>query len=175
MKKISSQGGATLLIGLMFLLLLTVIGLSASNVSIMQERMAGNVSQSNVALQQAERTLRAVEQSLVNHMEGGVGGLGYSPPSWKGMGLERNDCSLSGYDLAGSDKWKDHSATGGEYIVVDLRGYVDGSGTPYGSACRPMSESGGAAVSEYYLVAARSTGPDGSADSIVQSIFYWSL
>lgn len=175
MKQFSAQRGVALLIGLMFLLLLTVIGLSASNVSIMQERMAGNVSQANIALQQAESTLRAVEQRLVNHIQGGAGGLGYVPPSWKEVGLEQNDCTLSHYNLAGSDQWKDDGATGGKYIVVDLRGFVDASGMPYGSACRPMSESGGAAVSDYYLVAARSTGPDGSADSIVQSIFYWSL
>ena len=34
--------GAALFVGLMLLLILTLLGLSASNVSIMQERMASN-------------------------------------------------------------------------------------------------------------------------------------
>ena len=55
------QQGAALFVSLMFLIILTLIGLSAANVGIMQERMAGNVRETNVAFQNAEATLREVE------------------------------------------------------------------------------------------------------------------
>ena len=56
---LSHQRGAALFVALMFLIILTVVGLSAANVSVMQERMAGNVRETNEAFQEAEATLRA--------------------------------------------------------------------------------------------------------------------
>jgi len=58
---VSRQRGAALFISLMFLILLTLIGLSAANVGILQERMAGNVRESNIAFQTAEAALRGIE------------------------------------------------------------------------------------------------------------------
>lgn len=168
---IHSQRGVALFVGLMFLLVLTLLGLSASQGSIMQERMAGNVSDANVAFQRAEGTLRLIEERLIRHIEGGTGALGYMPPTWDEIGLSRNDCTMSGFTWEGSGWWKG-TADGGEYIVIDLSDYMD-SGLPYGSSCRPLSESGGATAGEYYLLAARSAGPSGTSESVVQSIFYW--
>ncbi|MEE4331535.1 MAG: PilX N-terminal domain-containing pilus assembly protein, partial [Wenzhouxiangella sp.] len=66
--------GVTLLIGLMILLVLIILGLTSSNVSMMQERMAGNFRESNLAFQAAEDTLREIEMRLQG-MGGGTGGL----------------------------------------------------------------------------------------------------
>lgn len=168
---IATQRGAALFVGLMLLLILTVLGLSTSNVSIMQERMAGNVADSNVAFQEAERTLRSIEQRLTQYVMGGSGGLGYVPPTWEDTGLERNDCTMSGYDWS-SVGWQDAPDTGGQFVVVDLSDYVDG-GMPYGSACRPVSEAGMNTAGEYFLIVARAFSPTGTSESIVQSIFFW--
>ena len=167
----NQQRGVALIVGLLFLLILTVLGLSASQGSIMQERMAGNVADANVAFQQAERTLRRVEQRVVQHIMGGAGGLGYMPPTWNETGMERNDCTMSGFDW-GAASWRTDAATGGEFFVVDLSDYMVGS-MPYGSSCRPPADSGGAAAGEYYLMAARGEGLTGTTESVVQSIFFW--
>lgn len=170
---IHSQRGVALFVGLMLLLILTVLGLSSSNVTIMQERMAGNVSETNIAFQQAERTLRATEQRLMAYVMGGVDGLDTAPPTWEDTGLDRHDCTMSGFNWA-SASWKTDSATGGEYLVVDLSDYVEGTLT-YGSACRPVSEVGLNTAGEYYLIVARASSPSGTSESILQSIFFWPI
>ena len=58
------QGGAVLLVSLVFLLLLTVIGLSAIQSSTLQERMAGNANDVNTAFQSAEAGIREAEVIL---------------------------------------------------------------------------------------------------------------
>lgn len=171
MPTIRKQSGATLFVGLMFLLILTILGLSSSNTAIMQERMAGNVADSNVAFQQAERTLREIEDRLKTYVTGGSGGLGYVPPTWEETGLDRNDCTMSGYNW-GSPGWRDAPSTDGQYLVVDLSDYMVG-GTPYGSSCRPVSEAEMNTAGEYFLIVARAVSPTGTSESIVQSIFFW--
>lgn len=175
MPAIGRQSGATLFVGLMFLLILTILGLSSSNVAIMQERMAGNVSESNVTFQEAERTLREAEDRLKRHVSGGAGGLGFVPPTWEETGLDRSDCTMSAVNWSspsGNLSWQDAPSTDGQYMVVDLSDYMSG-GIPYGSSCRPVSESGMNTAGEYFLVVARADGATGTTESIVQTIFFW--
>ena len=58
------QRGAVLAISLMFLVVLTVIGLGGMSVSSLDERMAGNMRNSDIALQAAESVLREAETWL---------------------------------------------------------------------------------------------------------------
>jgi len=60
-KSQSSQHGAVLIIGLIMMLLLTIIGLASIRGSDLQERMAGNMRDRNLAFQSAEAGLRAGE------------------------------------------------------------------------------------------------------------------
>ncbi len=60
----SQQTGSALIISLVFLLLLTVLGLSAMQSSTLQEKMAGNAAEKNRAFQLAEAALRAGELSV---------------------------------------------------------------------------------------------------------------
>ncbi|WP_439859700.1 pilus assembly PilX family protein [Pseudomonas sp. MBLB4136] len=62
---IRSQQGAVLIIALVMLLLLTIIGLSSMRGTSLQESMAGNMRDNNVALQAAEAALRDGE-NIVN-------------------------------------------------------------------------------------------------------------
>ena len=59
-----SQRGVALVIALVFLLILTILGITAMQTATMQERMSGNVRARNVALQAAEVALRAGEREL---------------------------------------------------------------------------------------------------------------
>jgi Tfp pilus assembly protein PilX len=58
------QTGVALIIGLVMLLLLTIIMLSAMRVTSLEERMAGNLRNQNIALQAAESALREAETRI---------------------------------------------------------------------------------------------------------------
>lgn len=59
-----NQSGAVLIIGLVFLVLLTMIGMTAMQVTTMQEKMAANARDRDLAFQNAEAGLRNGEVYL---------------------------------------------------------------------------------------------------------------
>lgn len=72
MKKLSTQTflrhgqhGAALIIGLIFLVLLTLIGVTAMQSTTLQEKMAGNMRERDRAFQGAESALRIAEISVM--------------------------------------------------------------------------------------------------------------
>jgi type IV pilus assembly protein PilX len=161
----------------MFLIILTVIGLSAANVGVLQERMAGNVRETNEAFQEAEATLREIEQALSSCIVGAAGCPLGAIPIWdeatSALGLERNACTLEGVGVTPDDwPWQTAPQTGNEYVVVALTNAGVGGGI-FGSACRPMTELNDTALEEYFIVAARATGPQGLGEVVVQSVYFW--
>lgn len=62
------QSGSVLILSLVVLLVLTLLGLSGMNTTIMQERMAGNVQEMNSAFQAAEAGLRDGEADVANNV-----------------------------------------------------------------------------------------------------------
>jgi type IV pilus assembly protein PilX len=60
----SHQSGAVLIISLIVLLLLTLIGASSIQTTSLEEKMAGNLRDRNLAFQAAESALNAAEASL---------------------------------------------------------------------------------------------------------------
>lgn len=167
--RINSEKGAALFIALVLLLILTVLGLSSSNVSIMQERMAGNVAQYNQAFQLAESGLREIESRIYNGicLGGGSGGLGVIPNK-QSLGLDPNDCILDGLATPSSD-WSlvpDSPQPGGEgwmrYFVAEL--------PP--NRCREMASSkeGNPLSGKAFVVLTSGRAPAGQSEAIVQSI-----
>lgn len=59
------QKGITLIVGLIPLLVMTMLGLTAVQVTTQQERMAGNLRDRNIAFQAAESALREGESALI--------------------------------------------------------------------------------------------------------------
>ncbi|GEM_PF-1135106 len=175
-----NQKGAVLFISLMFLIILTLIGISAANVSIMQERMAGNVRETNDAFLRAERTLRAIEDQLTAAAtgSGGFGSIPIWPEVLTSLSMTRvSDCTLQEPEI---DTWPWQTFTetingetiSTEFIVVSLTDFELG-GVVYSSPCRPMNEANPTPSAQYYLIAARAQGDAGVGDVVVQSIFYW--
>lgn len=62
--KTVKQRGSALFISLMLLIVMTLIGVTAMQTTVMQERMAGNVRDNNLAFQAAEAALRDGEEFL---------------------------------------------------------------------------------------------------------------
>lgn len=58
------ERGITLVVTLLFLLLLTILGITAMNTSGLQEKMAGNLRDQDTALQAAESALRGGEDRM---------------------------------------------------------------------------------------------------------------
>lgn len=61
-----TQRGASLLISLIFLLIMAMLGVAVANVTTLQERMAGNTRDRDLALQAAEVALLDAEDRLVD-------------------------------------------------------------------------------------------------------------
>jgi hypothetical protein len=59
-----AQKGATLLVALVMLLVMTIIGISSMHNSTLEERMAGNVKEQYRAFQAAEMGMRAAEKAI---------------------------------------------------------------------------------------------------------------
>lgn len=59
------QQGAALLTGLIFLVILTLLGISAARMAGLEERMSGNMRDRSLAMQAAEMTLRNAEQDIL--------------------------------------------------------------------------------------------------------------
>jgi type IV pilus assembly protein PilX len=67
------ERGAVLFVSLVFLVLITLLALTATSTSILQERMTGGVHNSQLALMGAETTLRGAEWSIWNKSNGAAG------------------------------------------------------------------------------------------------------
>jgi type IV pilus assembly protein PilX len=75
-----SQRGATLIIALIFMVILALLGANVAGTTVLQERMAGNVRNKDLAFQAAEYALRDAEANRTdgnNWMDGpwGAGGV----------------------------------------------------------------------------------------------------
>lgn len=93
------QHGIALVIALVFLLLLTIIGVTAMNTTTMQERMAGNARDRNAAFQVTEATLRVAEEEIrdgANTAQSHVHDEGEGP-DWQNL-----DCGSSDVTTADS-------------------------------------------------------------------------
>lgn len=77
------QGGAVLVVGLVFLTLMTLIGVTAYSVATQEERMAGNARDRLRALEAAELALRACENRL--RLMTAAEALAYPPGSYTEM------------------------------------------------------------------------------------------
>ena len=62
---INTQRGMTLIIALIFLLILTMLGVTAMQSTVVEERIAGNTRDKDTAFQSAEAGLRAGEAYLL--------------------------------------------------------------------------------------------------------------
>lgn len=60
------ERGASLIVALIFLVIMAMLGITVANVTNLEERMAGNTRDRDLALQAAEAALRDAEVRLVN-------------------------------------------------------------------------------------------------------------
>ena len=103
----SRQLGATLLVAMIFLVILTLLGLSAMRVTTLEERMSGNARDHDLAFQAAESGLLSAEQYLYNS-DGSVKSIGSFVPA----------CTLGLCAQGSKPDWKTYDWAGGSSHVV---------------------------------------------------------
>jgi type IV pilus assembly protein PilX len=175
--KPSRQKGATLFTALIFLIMLSLLGVSAAQMSVLEERMSGNTRNRDLAFQAAEAALEHVEHNLsigdnirslipapANSTSGTIAGPGLrainvclpnSADYWNGSGVA--DCGGTTQQYAWSSttaRTPTHSlnqvASQPQYVVERFPN--DGT-------------------TEKYRVTARGVGGDSAAVVILQAMF----
>ena len=172
------QHGSALIASLFVLIVLILLALMVMNMSLMQERMAGNVRESNQAFQGAEATMREIETRLLQVAAGGTGGLG-PIPLWSVVAAATpSDCTLSapaGWADWTAAPWETAPDTGNPYLVYELSDLMMVGGVPRGNPCRPIQgarTAGQEDIGSQYLIVTRAQGPGGVGEVILQSIFW---
>ena len=170
------ERGAVLVISLLLLLVMTLLGLGASQSTRLQERMAGNQRDQEVALQGAEASLRAAE-ALLSPLRATV--VTCRNPSASCDAYEMQtlvDGSNVALDLANqADAWwnqfgRDYAAAASLTNVATTPEFVN----ERVAEARDVLSVGGPGldvVRDFYRATARSTGVTDTAQVVIQSTY----
>ena len=108
---LKKQKGAVLIIAMMLLLILTVLGVSVMENSVVEERLASNAFDRNIAFQAAEAALREAEEWIQSQAA--------MPPNtvaFAGSGSQIADLNMASWWDGYDDNWLD----GNEVHIVDI-------------------------------------------------------
>jgi type IV pilus assembly protein PilX len=168
-----TQRGAIMVVSLLLLLVMTVLALSASQTTTLQERMAGNARDTDLALQAGEAGLRDAEVTLATLAGTGTSGKPDDCDVTSSCNIKQRDINFKPDFARGDTFWKDNTRQyGGDeqqisdvisdpLIYTEKRGEVRDSlstGTPGGSG------------TAYYTHTVRAKGGTDTATVVLQSV-----
>lgn len=164
----AAQGGVALVVALILLLVVTLVGLAAVRGTIMQQKMASNLYDREVAFQSAEAAIRAAialvptTPTIIarNCQAGGVTCLPnpFNDPSLQSSWIH----NVSTGTAAGSFTASAVAASQPQYVVENMGNWANGqtnTGTNQTANCRNYGAQGCSATTVYYRVTARSGDP----------------
>lgn len=175
------QAGMSLFPALMFLLVLAVIGVSALNSTLMQEKMVSNTRDTNLAFQAAESGLRDAEADVVKNVGAGTvfsascsSGLCTPPSTWPtpsssdiSKAIDWNNAALTrGYGAYTAAPTLSDVAAQPQYVIEKLSTLPVGPGGSVGIGVS-APHSGGSA----YRLTVLATGARPETQVILQSTF----
>jgi type IV pilus assembly protein PilX len=174
------QTGGVLLVALVFLVALTLIGLTAMQGTTMEERMASNSRQVDVAFQAAEAALRDGEADLLNNSPTGynsscnnglcitstTGTPVWQSAAWGTTGVRTYGQYTGNSPLAGANGTT-LLPQEPQYIIEQLPVV-----SPPGNDLSSPDSYGSQATIQYYRITAWGVGTDDSTISMVQSIYF---
>lgn len=170
----SRQRGITLILSLIFLLLLTILGVTAINMSTLQEKMSGNLRDQDVAFQAAESALRdgelAVNQIWLTGKPTPIS-VSSCPSATIGCAWDTgttdplNDVwwNASKKEYGGSGKQLSETTVDPTYVIEHLATVAD-SGHRGDKYAAPSGM-------EYYRITARGQGTTPLSESILESTY----
>mgnify|MGYP003385910985 FL=1 len=163
-----SQQGVALVVSLVMLLVMSLLAVSSMNTTVLEEKMAGNYKDRNMAFQAAEAGLRAGETFLrttpvLPLFDGTIAGL-YQPTS---SGLPRWNEGVVTWSAAGEVKTYPASTLSDissppVYIIEELAPIKDAGGS---------LEAGVALERRYYRITSRAVGGTDTAVVMLQSTY----
>jgi type IV pilus assembly protein PilX len=164
----SRERGAVLVTSMLLLLVLTIIGVTVMQMSRMQERMAGNSRDVNLAFQASEAGLRGAEEFIDN--------LDARPVSCATEACNfRLDGSITGnVGLKDQAWWDDNSHDYGLEAMENLAEPPQTLVEELGSVRTDGDIQAGQGEEDtrwFYQVSSRSTGGSGQAEVVLQSTF----
>ena len=171
------QRGASLVIALMFLIVLTILGLVSVRSSTLQERMAGNDRDRAIAFEAAEAALRDAEVDILANLTPAdpfdaacTAGLctpaTVATPNWRQVAWDDADSRAYGAASGAGDYPIDDVAQPPRYIVELLPDLPSGAGNSLNANAR-SSTSGGTA----YRITARGWGRRDTTQVMLQSVY----
>jgi len=163
---INRQKGVVLVVSLIMLLLLTIIGLTGTQVTSLEEKMTGNSRNQNLAFQSAESALRAGEAVLTQAVlpvftASGANGLYLESATSPN---ENDNWAIFNVASYSANTLTDVAATP-QYIIQQMD-----SGDTSASGSSSL-DAGSYSASDMYRVTARAVGGTVSAVVVVQSIY----
>lgn len=160
----SRQQGVVLITGLIFLVMMTLLGVTAMQMTVLEEKMAGNLRDENLAFQAAEAALREgelfLEQITLPAFDGANGLYHHAshpapdPIAWSGWTTSGRTTSANIQGVASQPR----------YIIEQLVSIPMGSG---GS----IQQSATSLTSNMYRVTARGVGGTETAVVVLQSVY----
>ena len=180
MNRINQQRGAVLIISLIMLLLLTLIGVSGTQATGLEEKMAGNMRDETLAFEAAETALRAGESIVKLNPpafsvgSNGTGGTGLyttvgtdarSSGYWQTVDWNSNTAvaAYSGGSLS-------HIKSAPRYIVEELPSSTSTSTTTNTNGSFEAGTPSNSQTVSWYRITARGTGGSDNAVVMLQSI-----
>ena len=179
--------GSALVISLIILLLMTLIGITSMNTSIMEERMAGNMHNRNLAFQAAESALRkgeawiAAQTTLPDVSTDGSSGIwkvGAPDPDlglvnnlawWQESTRDGSWWTSNAVANSGADRILD--ADGNDTVVAAQPAYVIEELPPVSGSLEAGLPVDNKDI--YLQVTSRGVGGDGTAVVLLQSTYKW--
>jgi type IV pilus assembly protein PilX len=160
------EAGAALITGLIFLVMLTLIAVTAMQSTTLEERMAGNARSRDAAFQAAEAAVRAAEVVL----------SGASVPAFNGSKVGYYAQLANG---AAADYWKDTHNWGSQSVLYagtltgakEARFVVEALPANLGSGGDDSLVAKALSGGEIYRITARGVGADGTSSVILQTTF----
>jgi type IV pilus assembly protein PilX len=182
-----SERGAVLILAMIFLLLLTIVAISTTGRSLLQERMAGAMRNAQQAEASAENALRGAEWNIFNgtgnvacYNSSNAGSVSAKVTAFRASSVWITDGAT---EYKGAGVSKDYSATATDpalstavlatnpWYIVELLGQdlPPGSGT---STAKEAGSSGTPSAKFYlYRITARATGGSPNTIRVVESTF----
>ncbi len=188
-----TQQGAVLVIALIMLLALTLLGTTAVQTTVMQERMAGNVLDRTQAFQHSESLARSTEADLKRAGVTATAAALKHPPAALVRRLMQGDCSALRFvgDPELASYWNTIESTSPDgqnrpqrVLLMPVPEPGGASGGPLAPMCIPMGEeiansanaAGGgggqyARLGNFFWVVAHARSPSDTAGVTVQTLY----
>lgn len=173
----SRQQGASLLVVLILLLVMTLLGLAILRSTLMQERMSANLYDRSLSFQSAETALREAEARIKQSELSGVrlgfdcSVVGMICPSIPTNALSGAACSGGKYCWTTMSAGNQVLSTGmvPQYYIEYMGKYTneDDLGLASSANANQYGGSGGVPLQHFYRITARSHNPSGSDRSVV--------